>query len=86
MKASNYTNWERISDLPICPKHVVLSNIVYTIILVVIIIIIIMIFVFWRYVYIAHSFVYSNIATRMTHLIKEAVEGKDSKWWLGVGM
>jgi len=90
MKDSNDTNWERISDLPICPKLVVLSNVVYTIILVIIIIIIIiiiiMIFVFWRYVYIAHSFVYSNIATRMTHLIKEAVEDKDSKWWLGVVM
>ena len=82
MKVNSDTNWDRTSYLPICPKQIVLSNVVDPIILV-IIIIKIMIVVFRRYVNIAHLFVYSNIATGMTHLIKEAVEGKDSKWWSG---
>jgi len=85
MKVSSDTNWDRTSDLPICPKHVVLYNVVDTIILVIIIIMIIIV-EFWLYVHIAHGFVYSNIATRKTHLIKKAVEGKDSKLCPGVGM
>jgi len=84
MKDSNDTHWNRTSYLPICPKHVVLSNVLYIIILVIIIMIIVV--DFCPYVHIAHGFVYSNIATRKTHLIKEAVEGKNSKLWPGVGM
>jgi hypothetical protein len=85
MKVSNDTNSDRTSVLPICPKHVVLPNVVYTL-FPVIIIKMILTFVFWLYINIAHWFGYSNIATGMTHLIKQAVEGKDLKWRTGVGM
>ena len=89
MKVSN-DNWDRTSELPICLKHVVLPNVVDTIILVIIIIIIIiiklLIVVFWRCIHVAHWFGYSNIATGMTHPIKKTVEGKNHKWWPVVGM
>jgi hypothetical protein len=52
MKHSN-DDWDRTSELPICPKHAILPNVVDTIILV-IIIIKILIVVFWRCIHIAH--------------------------------
>jgi hypothetical protein len=47
MKVSNDTNSDRTSDIPICPKHLDLPNVVDTIVLVIIIIMILTV-VFWR--------------------------------------
>jgi hypothetical protein len=52
MKASNDTKWDRTYYLPISRKHVVLRNVVDSIILLIIIMIITV--VFWRCIHSAH--------------------------------